>query len=145
VITAHRKELIAGLATAGDESSPAALDGLICEAYRRLDPAARQERAADLAWYLLDRGRAPAATRFLRPLLHDGDTVLWWKFDLMIAYGWAFLLAGRYPQARAIVDRVKGDLRRMREARRLPEDVLHRHELGLACLDGRLRTGPVAE
>jgi hypothetical protein len=135
LIARLRAELIVLLAR-NDASYIERLDRIMSQAFEQFGPAEQDAQTPAMADYLIARGRPGAATRLLLPALVDGDgTKRWWKPRHKLAYGRAFLAAGRYPEARRIAAEVGADLDRARRAGGVATDIIARAGLELRDLE----------
>jgi len=141
LIATLRAEIMVALSSATDGSFAVRLDQIMRTAYDQLGDAERSARAPEMAWYLIGRERLGEATRFLRSLLYEGDTELWWKFELMAVYAYAFVRARELEKARQIAAKIKWGLRRVRENKTMPTTEILRHGAALAELELRLHEG----
>ena len=79
----HRPEMRALFAR---DSLAAQIDERLQRDFARLDRTAQVEQAAEMAEYLLWRGRYETAASAIYPFLFDDGEFAWWRFDLNIAY-----------------------------------------------------------
>ncbi|MCX4820098.1 tetratricopeptide repeat-containing serine/threonine-protein kinase [Streptomyces sp. NBC_01142] len=101
-------------------------------AFDRLPPESRREHAHEMARCLIGQGELVEASAFVHHWLHDGDTLMWWRFDLMLDYAETFLRLGRLEAAAQIADQVKAGLRRIRESGRMDRRDIHEHGMRYA-------------
>ncbi|WP_405570307.1 hypothetical protein OG418_37180 [Streptomyces phaeochromogenes] len=107
-------------------------------AFDRLPPELRQEHAHDFAGCLIGLGELREANDFVYRWLHDGTTLMWWRFDLMLDYGETFLRLGHLDSAGSVAEQVKDGLRRVRESGQMGRDDIHEHGMRLADFVRRL-------
>lgn len=138
LISHLRTDIVARLAAAIDESFAERLDRTMEAAYRRLPPEDQDSRAPEVAWYLIERDRLPRANEFVYERLHDGNTLLWWKFDLMLAYAETFLRLGRLDSARQVIQQIKRGLRRVRDNESMPGEEIRGYGERLSELEIRV-------
>lgn len=101
-------------------------------AFDRLPPGLRRDHAHEMALCLIGQGELREANAFVHQWLHDGDTLMWWRFDLMLDYAETFLLLGRLDAAEQVADQVRAGLRRVRESGRMTQRDIHRHGMRYA-------------
>ncbi|MFF4500748.1 hypothetical protein [Streptomyces sp. NPDC001401] len=107
-------------------------------AFDRLPPAVRRDHAHELAVCLIGRGELVEANAFVHQWLHDGDTLMWWRFDLMLDYAQTFLLLDRLDAAKQVADEVRDGLGRVREHGSMARRDIHEHGMRYADLVRRL-------
>ncbi|MDQ3804812.1 MAG: hypothetical protein M3416_13405 [Acidobacteriota bacterium] len=125
---------------AGNADAAAQIDSKLMRDFQHL-PAARQqssEMEAALARYLVWRGQFDAALKFIYGRLLEGQTYMWWKFDLNLLYARALMGLGRLDDARRQLDLVKGGLFKGREKKTVGEEEIHQHGAVLSELEVRL-------
>lgn len=145
--------IIGGLSTAGrirppgagpgdaqgaDESFAERLKATATAAFERLPPGRRRDHAHEMASCLIGLDDLTAANGFVHEWLHDGPTLMWWRFDLMIDYAETFLGLGRPDAAGQISEQVRAGLKKVRENGQMARDEIHRHGMRLADFDLRL-------
>jgi len=136
-ITRLRSELIMMLSR--NESFIERLDGIMSEAFGRFGPAQRDAQMPAMADYLVARGKRAAATRLLRPVLVDGAGTTTRRKPLhKLAYGRAFLAAGRCPEARRIATEIRADLDWLRRQGGVAADIIGRAGLELRDLEQKI-------
>ncbi|GAA2501281.1 hypothetical protein [Winogradskya humida] len=127
--------LILGMLGSADPSFADRLDRIMTTALDRFDPQDREDHLPAMARYLIARERPGAANRLLSSaLIHDGKSH-WWKFELMIAYGWTFLAAARPEQAAEVAAGVRAGLRRVEANRSVRPDRVGRCGAALLLLE----------
>ncbi|GAA3160262.1 hypothetical protein GCM10010451_05140 [Streptomyces virens] len=126
------------LARATDNSFTQRLDATARTAFDRLPPDRRVDQAHDMARCLIGQGRLDEANTFVHRWLHDGKTLMWWRFDLMLDYAETFLLLGHDDAAAQVAGEVRKGLRRVRENGEMNPAEIHAHGMRLADLDQRL-------
>ncbi|MFD7339123.1 hypothetical protein ACFV98_24370 [Streptomyces violascens] len=126
------------LAGATDDSYAQRLRATARAAFGRLPHELRREHAHEMASCLLGQGELAEANAFVHQWLHDGDTLMWWRFDLMLDYGETFLGLGRLDAAAQISEQVRAGLRRVRENGQMDRGAIHEHGMRLADFDLRL-------
>ncbi|MFE0099025.1 hypothetical protein [Streptomyces sp. NPDC059009] len=130
---------VLGLLTdAIDGSFTRRLDTTVRTAFHRLPPSRRRDHAHAMAGHLIRQGRIEEANAFAHQWLHDGSTLMWWQFDLMLDYALTFLLLGRIKQAEIVAAETKKGLRHVRENRSMDPAKVHEAGLGLAQLEIQL-------
>jgi hypothetical protein len=135
LITRLRAELIVMLSR-NAASFTERLDHIMSEAFARFGPADQDEQTPAMADYLIARGRPGAATRLLLPTLVEGDgTKRWRKPRHKLAYGRAFLAAGRCPEARRIATEAGADLDRARRTGGVATEIIAHAGLELRDLE----------
>lgn len=138
LISDLRTDIIARLAYAIDPSFAERLDRTMDVAFARIPAEEQDARAGDMASYLIERDQLVRANEFAYERLHEGERLLWWKFDLMLAYAETFLRLGRLEEARQQIDRTKGGLRRVRQQGSIPESEIQRYGSELLRFDHEL-------
>lgn len=133
--------VLSGFHAAVDASFSRRLDQTVKVAFDRLPQRERQERAHDMAAHLLRRGELAEANVFAHQWLHNGPTLKWWEFDLMLDYGESFRLLGMEEPAEQVAAQVKQGLRRVRENGQMSQREIHRHGMRLAAFEVALRSG----
>ncbi|MEV0372675.1 hypothetical protein AB0I10_23065 [Streptomyces sp. NPDC050636] len=103
-------------------------------AFDRLPPDLRRDHAHELAVCLIGQGELVEANTFVHKWLHDGDTLMWWRFDLMLDYAETFLLLGRLDAAEQVAEQVRAGLRRVRESGQRTRHDIHEHGMRYADL-----------
>lgn len=126
------------LAGATDDSYAQRLQATARAAFGRLPHELRREHAHDMASCLLGQGELAEANAFVHQWLHDGGTLMWWRFDLMLDYGETFLGLGHLDAATHISEQVRAGLRRVRENGQMDRGEIHEHGMRLADFDLRL-------
>ncbi len=131
LISDLRTDIVAQLAAAIDASFAERLDRTMETAFRHLPETDQNAQAADLAWYLIERGHLAQANELAYHRLHEGQTELWWRFDLMLAYGETFLRLDRLEEAKQVAERIRTGLRRVRINQTMSEAEVRRfgHQL----------------
>ncbi|MGI5457704.1 hypothetical protein ACQEWB_31935 [Streptomyces sp. CA-249302] len=104
-------------------------------AFDRLPPGQRRDHAHEMASCLIGLGELTAANAFVHGWLHDGPTLMWWRFDLMIDYAETFLGLGHLDAAAQISEQVRAGLKKVRENGQMARDEIHRHGMRLADFD----------
>ncbi|MCI3272840.1 hypothetical protein [Streptomyces cylindrosporus] len=104
-------------------------------AFDRLPAGRRRDHAHEMASCLIGLGKLTAANAFVHEWLHDGPTLMWWRFDLMIDYAETFLGLGHLDAAGQISEQVRAGLKKVRENGQMARDEIHRHGLRLADFD----------
>ncbi|MFG2717440.1 hypothetical protein ACGFW5_03900 [Streptomyces sp. NPDC048416] len=126
------------LAGATDGSYARRLQATARAAFGRLPHEQRREHAHEMASCLLGQGELAEANAFAHQWLHDGTTLMWWRFDLMLDYGESFLGLGHLDAAAQISEQVRAGLRRVRETGGMDRGEVHEHGMRLADFDLRL-------
>ncbi|MCX5385363.1 hypothetical protein [Streptomyces sp. NBC_00083] len=126
------------LAGATDGSYARRLRETARAAFDRLPHELRREHAHTMASCLLGQGELAEANTFVHQWLHDGGTLMWWRFDLMLDYGETFLGLGHLDAAAHIGEQVRAGLRRVRENGQMGRAEIHEHGLRLADFTLRL-------
>ncbi|MEU9117536.1 hypothetical protein AB0D04_38845, partial [Streptomyces sp. NPDC048483] len=121
-----------------DDSFARRLQATARAAFDRLSPDLRREHAHEMACCLIGQGELAEANAFVHQWLHDGDTLMWWRFDLMLDYGETFLGLGHLDAAAQISDQVRAGLRRVRESGQMAGAEIHEHGMRLADFDLKL-------
>jgi hypothetical protein len=142
LISSLRSDIVARIELATDASFAARLDAVMDAAFTHLTAQEQGARADTMAWYLIERGQLERANRFIYGKLHDGQTLMWWRFDLMLAYAETFLRLGRLDEARRQAGAIKQGLARVRQQGSVPEEEVRRHGADLAKLELRLSSLP---
>ncbi|MFJ5047191.1 hypothetical protein [Streptomyces sp. NPDC088719] len=104
------------------------------EAFGRLPPDQRREHAHEMAVCLIGQGELVEANGFAHQWLHDGTTLMWWRFDLMLDYAETFLLLGRYDAAEQVLEEIQAGFRRARENNHMTQRHIHDNGLRYAEL-----------
>ncbi|WP_019068605.1 hypothetical protein [Streptomyces hokutonensis] len=107
-------------------------------AFDRLPPDLRRKHAHEMAVCLIGQGELAKANAFVHQWLHDGDTLMWWRFDLMLDYAETFLLLGRLDAAEQVAEQVQTGLRRVRESGHMTQRHIHEYGMRYAELVRRL-------
>ncbi|MER6689900.1 hypothetical protein [Streptomyces minutiscleroticus] len=126
------------LAGAIDRSFAERLEATARTAFDRLPPAQRRDKAHEMARCLIGQGRLAEANAFVHRWLHDGGTLMWWRFDLMLDYAETFLLLGRTDAAGQVAQEVRAGLGRVRQNGQMPHQEIHRYGMRLADFDHAL-------
>ncbi|TLQ42086.1 hypothetical protein [Streptomyces marianii] len=147
-VEAYEKQLsvVGGLSSAGRLRLSGAADDSIhsfagrlrataTAAFDRLPPGRRVDHAHEMASCLIGLGELTAANAFVHEWLHDGQTLMWWRFDLMIDYAETFLGLGHLDAAGQISEQVRAGLKKVRENGQMARDEIHRHGVRLADFD----------
>jgi tetratricopeptide (TPR) repeat protein len=108
------------------------------DAFDHLSRESRDKHAHEMAHCLIELGDLREASKFVHRWLHDGDTLVWWHFDLMLDYGEIFLRLGDLDAAAQVLDAVRTGLRHSLEIGQITRRKAHQHGLRLAELDRRL-------
>jgi tetratricopeptide (TPR) repeat protein len=145
LISDLRLDIIARLAYAIDPSFAERLDNTMEAAFEHLPAKDRDARAGEMARYLIDRKQLVRAAQFIYEKLHEGRTLLWWRFDLMLAYAETFLRLDRLDEAKQQVDQIKSGLRRVRRNRTMSEAEIQKYGAEVTQLELRLHERRVAE
>jgi len=85
-------------------TSGAQFDTMVHRDFHSLTVERQDDLEAEVAQYLLARGLFREATQFVHPRIVEGGKLLWWKFDLIIAYVSAFLALNRRQDALAVLE-----------------------------------------
>ncbi|TQM85312.1 hypothetical protein FHX81_7791 [Saccharothrix saharensis] len=123
------------LSDAIDDSFTRRLDATVQTAFHRLPRALRGRHAPAMASHLIRQGRVREANAFAHKWLHDGKTLMWWRFDLMIVYATTFWLLGRHAQAFQVVGVIRQGLARVRENGSVDIAAIELYELLLGQLE----------
>lgn len=126
------------LSDAIDDSFTRRLDTTVQTAFRRLPHALRREHAPAMASHLIRQGRVREANAFAHTWLHDGTTLMWWRFDLMITYATTFWLLGRHAEAVQVGGVIRQGLRRVRENGSVETAAIDLYELLLGQLEDEM-------
>ncbi|MBQ0983777.1 hypothetical protein KBZ10_04410 [Streptomyces sp. F63] len=122
-------------AGAAGDSFAERLKATAIAAFNRLPPGQRREYAHDVATCLIGLGDLVTANAFVHQWLHDGSTLMWWRFDLMIDYAETFLGLGHLDAAGHISEQVRSGLKKVREQGHMGRGEIHRHGIRLADFD----------
>lgn len=131
--------VLALLADAIDDSFTRRLDTTIQTAFGHLTEAMRREHAPAMASHLIRQGKLREANVFAYRWLHGDNGLMWWRFDLILAYATTFLLLNRRDEARQIAGVIRQGLRRVRDNRSMDASVIDFYRLLLAQLEEELR------
>ncbi|WP_410631590.1 hypothetical protein [Amycolatopsis sp. cmx-4-83] len=126
------------LSDAIDDSFTRRLDTTVQTAFHRLPHALRGKHAPAMASHLIRQGRVREANAFAHKWLHDGKTLMWWRFDLMIAYATTFWLLGRHAEAVQVTGVIEQGLRRVRENGSVEITAIELYELLLEQLEDEM-------
>ncbi|WP_329792017.1 hypothetical protein V1227_08835 [Lentzea sp. DG1S-22] len=123
------------LSDAIDDSFTRRLDATVQTAFHRLPHELRAKHAPAMASHLIREGRVREANAFAHKWLHDGKTLMWWRFDLMIAYATTFWLLGKRAEAAQVGDVIRQGLKRVRDNGSLEITAIELYELLLDQLE----------
>jgi tetratricopeptide (TPR) repeat protein len=126
------------LSEAIDDSFARRLDDTVQAAFHRLPHALRGKHAPAMASHLIRQGRVREANAFAHKWLHDGKTLMWWRFDLMIAYATTFWLLGRHAEAVQVGGVIRQGFRRVRENGSMELAAIELYELLLGQLEDEM-------
>ncbi|MEV1115517.1 hypothetical protein AB0I91_10650 [Actinosynnema sp. NPDC049800] len=129
------------LSDAIDDSFTRRLDATVRNAFHRLPHALRARHAPAMTSHLVRQGRVREANAFAHKWLHDGKTLRWWRFDLMIAYAGTFWLLGRRAEASQVAGVIRQGLRRVRENGSVEVAAIDLYELLLWQLEDDMAEG----
>ena len=135
IIAGGEGDLLGGLA----DTFTRRLDETVRRAFDRLPLEARREQAHRMAGYLLRQGDVTEANEFVHRWLYDGETLMWWRLDLMLDYTETFLLLGHLATAGQLAATVKKALARLVDNGQIPQPDRYAHEMRLARLKERIR------
>lgn len=109
------------------------------KAFGQLPSSQRRAHAHEMACCLIRHGDdLTEANTFVYHWLHDGDTLMWWSFALMLDYAETFLGLRRFEEATQVADQVREGLRRVREPGHMSRGEIHEHGMRLAAFVRRL-------
>jgi hypothetical protein len=108
------------------------------DAFSHLPSSLKREHAHEVALCLIRVGQLEEAHEFSYRWLHDGQTLMWWNFPLMLDYGEALLLLCRLDDAGRVLDAVRTGLARTRETGQKTRSQIHQDGLRLADLERQL-------
>jgi hypothetical protein len=131
--------VLALLTDAIDDSFTRRLDTTIQTAFRRLPQSLRGNHAPAMVGHLIRQGKLREANAFAHQWLYDGDRLMWWKFDLMLAYATTFLLLDRLDDAEQVAGEIKRGLRLVQANKSMDASVVHENGLLLAQFEVALR------
>lgn len=132
--------VLALLSDAIDDSFARRLDTTIQTAFHRLPIELRTRYAPTMASHLIRQRKVREANAFAHRWLHDGETLAWWRFDLMLAYASTFLLLDRRTEAAQVTDVIRRGLRRVRDNGSMEEDAVDLYEVLLLQLEEEMGT-----
>lgn len=133
------------LSDAIDDSFTRRLDTTVQTAFHQLPHALRGKHAPAMASHLIRQGLFREANAFAHKWLHDGNTLAWWRFDLMIAYATTFWLLDMRAEAEEVGDVIRQGLRRVRDNRSMETEAIDLYELLLIGLEEEMRREPEEE
>lgn len=111
---------------------------MVHAAFDRLPPGSRREHAHEVTRYLIGLGRPGEANDFAYRWLHDGVTLMWWSFPLMLDYAETFALLGRPLEARQVLDQIRDGFSRALEMGQVTRREIHQHGLRLSEIERAL-------
>jgi hypothetical protein len=114
------------------------LDAMLWRDLQRLPGETQATHAESVASYLLERRQFAPAHAFLYPHLFQGDTWLWWKSALNLAFVAALVGQDRLDEARRHLEEIKQRFRRARENRSMPEAEIHAYGQAVAEMEAEI-------
>jgi tetratricopeptide (TPR) repeat protein len=127
------------LSDAIDDSFTRRLDATVETAFHRLPESLQRTHAPAMTSHLIRKGRYREANAFAHKWLHDGTTLMWWRFDLMMAYSTTFWELGDRAKATQVGDVMRQGLKRVRTNRTMDTAVIDLYELLLTQLEDEMR------
>lgn len=108
------------------------------DAFNHLPPPSRRAHAHEMTCCLIRTGQLEEANTFAHRWLHDGDTLLWWSFSLMLDYAETFIGLRRLEEAAQVLDGVRWGLDEALEQGKATRREIHPHGQRLGELDRTL-------
>ncbi|RSD10336.1 hypothetical protein [Amycolatopsis eburnea] len=127
------------LSDAIDDSFTRRLDTTVQTAFHRLPHALRSKHSPAMASHLIRQGKVREANAFVHKWLHDGGTLTWWRFDLMLAYASTFWLLDRRREAIEVGEVLRQGLKRVRDNGSVETAAIDLYELLLMQLEEEMR------
>lgn len=127
------------LSDAIDDSFTRRLDATVHTAFHRLPHALRSKHSPAMASHLIRQGKFSEANAFVHKWLHDGTTLTWWRFDLVLAYASTFWMLDRRDDALEVGKVMRQGLNRVRDNGSMETAVIDLYELLLTQLEEEMR------